>query len=347
VAEVMNKDGIISVGVTASENYVSEEGRGYLRSVRSTLQQVFPELVVVPGERYVFLAGTGPGKLILSPAILTKHRRERRVETGFVNEHYLPSRLEPGRMLEAQKILAQNGAVNSDRRPIGFLKGLVFWSTHFEPFFARAVGSFERRGNIFWFAPLLLCLGMILKRKALGGAAYPLVFTAGFVQMALQVIVILLFQAYYGYVYSVLGFVTAGFMFGAFVGAWAAKILWRESCKGIAMLNVQFAASLYPLVFLLWRSALPDAVATVLAMALSFGAGCLGGLQFALGNRLTEGKATAELYALDVVGAALAAILVGIFFIPVWGVDQAVMFCAALNFAVGVVLTAGCRRANA
>jgi spermidine synthase len=337
-ARVMNKDAIISVGVTASENYVSEEGRAYLRSVRSTLQQVFPELAVVPGERYVFLAGTGPEKLILSPAILAKHRKERRIETGFVNEHYLPFRLEPGRMLEAQKILAQNGAVNSDRRPVGFLKGLVFWSTHFEPFFTRAVGAFERFGNILWLAPFLLCFGMIFRRKAPGAAAYPLVFVAGFVQMALQVIVILLFQAYYGYVYSVLGFVAAGFMFGAFIGAWAAKIFWRESRKAIVVLTVQVAASLYPLVFLLWRSALPDTLATVLAMVLSFGAGCLGGLQFALGNKLAEGKATAELYALDVGGAALAAILVGIFLVPLWGVDRTAVYCAGLNLAVAVIL---------
>ena len=344
VAQVVNPGGIVSVGVTASENYVSEEGRAYLRSIRSTLRQVFPEQAVVPGERYVFLASPGPGKLILSSAILAQHRRARKIDTGFVNEHYLPFRLEPGRMLEAQQIMEQSGAINSDRQPAGFLKGLVFWSTHFEPFFARAVGFFERLGNIFWLMPLFLGFGMILKRKTSGSAAYPLVFSAGFVQMALQVIVILLFQAYYGYVYSVLGYVTAGFMFGAFVGAWAVKTIGGENRNRITALIVQIAASLYPLVFLLWRHAMPDAVATVLATALSFGAGGMGGMQFALGNKLADGKATAELYAWDVVGAALAAVLVGIFFVPVWGVDRAVLFCVALNFTVAIVLTVGCRK---
>jgi spermidine synthase len=336
-ARVMRKNGILSLGVSSAENYVSEEGRAYLRSVHSTLRQVFPEVAVVPGERYVFLAGPGPQKLVASPGILIEHRRQRKVDATFVSESYLPFRLEPGRMLEAEKILAHEGMVNSDRRPAGFLRALVFWSTHFEPFFARIVGGFERFGSILWLAPVLLCLGIVVSRKTSAVAAGSLVFTAGFVQMALQVIVILLFQSYYGYVYSVLGLVTAGFMFGAFGGAWVVKRFWPAAHGQKLALGVQLTAALYPLVFLLWRGVLPDVGATALAMTLSCGAGWIGGMQFALGNRLAKGRATAKLYALDVIGAALAAIIVGIFLVPLWGVDRTAAFCAVLNLAVAAI----------
>ena len=82
--------------------------------------------------------------------------------------------------------------------------------------------------------------------------------------------------------------------------------------------------------------------AIVVAM-LPFIAGVIGGAQYPLAidlaqKKSSEGAVAGKFYSLDVFGASLGSLLSGILFIPLFGIEVVVQFCAILNFLIVILL---------
>jgi hypothetical protein len=67
-------------------------------------------------------------------------------------------------------------------------------------------------------------------------------------------------------------------------------------------------------------------------------AGAAGGVQFALYTALAGKEYGGRVYAADVIGAGCGALCAGLFLVPLWGMSITMLFVAALNLAMGLLI---------
>jgi spermidine synthase len=153
----------------------------------------------------------------------------------------------------------------------------------------------------------------------------------------------------------------ASFMIGLALGSfWAIRLL-RDHTLGPEKIfyiyrHTQTGVCLYPflllLVFLFFQRSAAAQEQTVLLAAvysvLPVVAGFIGGLQYPLANFLLSSqrpsqdrqffKAAGRLYAADTWGATLGAIVTGVIFIPILGIEGVVVLCGVMNLSVLAML---------
>jgi predicted membrane-bound spermidine synthase len=135
--------------------------------------------------------------------------------------------------------------------------------------------------------------------------------------IGLEILLLLGFQAIHGYVYHQLAFLVAIFMAGMATGSWRSK---GAPCSwGRLALLQGLAAIATPLFCLLMGY---DLSAPLFAL-MAFLSGLLGGYQFPLASRLffgaVEESGTGALYALDLAGSCLGAVVFSAWLIPLFG----------------------------
>ena len=172
-------------------------------------------------------------------------------------------------------------------------------------------------------------------------------FAMGFTLMALEVLLLLAYQAAYGSVYQGLAWMVGAFMSGMGAGAWAS--LGRRSGAG-TLAAVQGAALLAPLALCALLAALcgvSDEAGRILIFAAAFGSGFLGGFQFPPAIRISlaraHGRSAAGLYALDLAGSCAGALLISAYLVPLFGFTRTAVFAALVNLGPAAVAALGPR----
>jgi spermidine synthase len=238
-AEKLNPGGVLSFQVTGAENYISRELADLLRCLEKTLRAVFPQVVAIPGETVHFLVTNQPGSLTLDPFELMTRLRQRRIRTQYFREYYIPFRMSPDRLLDLELQIEPQAATprNRDFTPIAYYFDVVLWSSRFHSHWRALLESLA--GLRFGAVAGTLALGLLALTLAaalyerLRIARHPqtarhhatlglCVATMGFTLLGLEVLLLLGFQALYGYVYQQLAILVALFMVGMAAGAWLA-----------------------------------------------------------------------------------------------------------------------------
>jgi len=353
--------GVFSIRVGASENYISDELAELLRSLNLSLRAAFAEVAAIPGPYVHFFASNSRGVLTIDAGELARRIAQRRLETLYVREYYLPFRLTPDRlaMLREKSEPDTSTRWNRDFEPVAYYFGVALWSAQFHgwardlflrlaavrfpTFLAGLAGAIVVAGG--WFAWRAGC-----KRAAAGCA----VGAMGLTMMALEVMLLLGFQAVYGYVYQQLALMIALFMVGLATGSWRSlERLERiqESAEGrefrflacLAMIAALAGVVLYSLLGPLSGLEHPVALAFaahVLFPALAWLAGLLGGYQFPLASHLyfahTKPGGAGAVYALDLLGACVGALVLGTLLIPIYGFLRTALALFLLNLLVAV-----------
>jgi spermidine synthase len=249
---------------------------------------------------------------------------------------------------------------NRDLHPVGLFYGLAYWNALLSPGMARIL--ILAGGLKLWMLALPLFAAsfvFLVVAKATGrgkDAAVPLAVAAtGFTGMTADLIVILAFQSLYGHVYHWVGLLIATFMAGLALGGWLTA---RGSASRTgdqarsALLRLEVALILFwllmplLLVFLHSRQVYPSiSIATqFLLFLLNATAGFLVGAQFPVANELwLQGRAAAKrstgaLYASDLVGAFVAAVLVSVLLVPVLGIVATCLLAATIKAASFVLV---------
>ncbi len=365
VRRSLNSDGILSLGVSSSENYLNEETRTFLRSINTTLRRVFPDVQSIPGETNIFLAGVNDVTLALDSKIFVERLKKRQIKTQFVREYYLPFRLSPDRMKYIEEVLKAEGQVNTDMHPVAYLYDIILWSTHFNTTFQKVMAKVQQVPFfcLLFLPGIVFFAGWLRQRKSSTAPISLSIATTGFSEIIFQVIVIIAFQTLYGYAYYKIGLIVSAFMLGLVLGSLVAGQILRKSRNVFriyktAQLGITVYPLLLPVVFIVFRDAviapnLTSVFATTFAL-LPVIAGFLGGLQYPLATHLTAthtpevcvgskvnntAQAAGFLYAFDVLGAAIGALVTGAILIPLYGITVVAILCAVLNMAVFVLLT--------
>ena len=253
--------------------------------------------------------------------------------------------------------------VNSDFRPIGYLHTLEFWNQLTR---SDHSGVFRPLLHVrpWWIAPpsaIAVAIAAALRlrsrhRGSKAGRADPAhrfavlfaVFTTGLSTIALQIALLFTFQSVYGFVYEMIGLITAGFMTGLALGAAFSHRFVRDKGDARVLQLVQVVIALFAAVIAVVLPAAAGVESVVLLFTLFFAitvfAGVLNGVDFPLAaaccmaaHRQAE-RATGAVYGTELFGSCVGAVVAGVVVAPVLGIVACCVLAAIGNATAFVVL---------
>lgn len=360
VAARLTPTGVFSFQLRAAEDYISPELADFLSCIKKTLSDVFPEVTVIPGETVHFFATQHTGQLATGASDLISRLRARHLRTSYVREYYIPYRMTPDRMLDLEiQIRPREGTpVNRDFAPIAYYFDVALWSKRFNQNYRQLFRSVAgaRFSSLALGAMLILAvLAGALRWRAKGDRGFRssagfCVAGAGFTLIGLEMLLLLGFQAIFGYVYHQLAILIAAFMVGMAAGSLSALRRLAEASPNprretsvLALIQIAIAASpLLLYVLLAGFAGIRNMIALfvvsqIVFPSLAFSCGLLGGYQFPIASRIffagLEPRGPGTLYALDLVGACLGAVILSVYLIPVFGFLKTSLLIAGANLA--------------
>ena len=366
-ARHLKKGGIFSFGLPGSENFIGDDLARYLATFQKTLRDVFAEVLVLPGNKIHFVATNERHLLTSDPTILIRRMRQRHLKTLYISPYYLPFRLSPERkeslLKRLQTIkLPRRFQVNRDFRPVAYFYDNLLWSTYF---YQGTRNLFRQLVSvpvwIYFVFPILIYLiltGILAtsKQQKIGLRIGVSIVTIGFTEIALEILFILGFQIIYGYAYYLLSIIITLFMGGLAGGSWLARQKGPQAKKPYRLFAwIQFGMAVLPLLYGFFlaathtvsHSGFTDGVIILFFGIFTVLAGFLAGFQFPLGNFLYLSGTSASsqnnwgtLYALDLSGSILGALLVAAILTPLLGLPTTLLFLSVLNALAWVTLKA-------
>ena len=359
VRDHLAENGVLALQLQSSEDHISPQLGDFLRCIHHTLQQAFPDVAIIPGGTIHFFAAAKPGVVTEYPQTLVSRLQSRHLETQYVREYFLPYRMSPDRMAQIHELLqpAPQTPVNRDFKPVAYYFGIVLWTAQFKSGYARALQDAEHIPYFHIFLglaalSLLLILLFVLLAKQPGRirvAALWCVVATGFTLMSLQMLILLTFQSVYGYVYHQLAILIGMFMAGIAAGSYFGISRCRSGREPrplrTAAINQFVLALSAPLLLLVVSMASHGSgeisiswFAQLIFPALAAACGLPGGFQFAIlaevyirGRKAKTGTGT--LYALDLAGGCVGALLLAGFLIPLFGLWNTAWVTAAISLA--------------
>ena len=355
--------GIVAVKVETQGAYMGPEFTKLVTSLLNALRRVFTHVEFLPGETIHIVASDSP--LAERRSRLVETLLMRAVPTAYLNEHVLRERLAPLRTAQLDSLLAlhDDGAVNSDTRPVTFSHALSIWAKHFRT--GKAVDWAVARLDLGVSVLLLSGVALVVvaaytrgSRLGIGAAApFACLYAMGFTTMFSQVLLMLCFQVSRGYVYSRLAVIIAAFMVGLGITATlgAGRLSRAREYRGLILL--QAAMICLPVLVIAafgWAegagAGLPGTAVDALYALLAFAGGSLGAAVFTVASaalmrrRAAPVEAGSLSYSIDLVGASLAGFTTGFLTIPALGIVNAALAIALVNFVVLGVLQFASRR---
>jgi spermidine synthase len=334
---ILEPGGVLALSAASSENYLSGPTRVFDASVYQTLKSVFGTIEVIPGDNITFLVS--PSTIDLKRETILDRFKQR----GIVNHNFVPSyiqyRLIAGRRAELKRLLEETPGVetNKDFRPTAYYYFTNFWLNKLGSSFGTLMAGI-------FLAVFFYVIYRKRKKFTFSGEKKEcvLIFFIGFMGIVLELMLLLGFQIISGYVYWQMGMLFASFMLGLFLGSGAAVRLKEKPQKMNSILLVMLSLAMIGLSFgagyFLPRMASLSAFENIIFfLSLLVCVGALTGEAFVIAGFLLKTQDVMEkagsLYAADLWGSALGAILLTNLIIPFFGLLGALNFSAIIGLA--------------
>ena len=336
------------------------QARG-LAILADTLRAVFPRVLVFAAED-LYLAGfkDGPEAGQAPPPLLARWQ-VRSLALQYLTPLQLETTFSPWRLEYFSRLLQQSstGEMNRDLRPISTLHQSAYNLAVRDPALARGVQAVTSIPYSLWLvglAVIMLGLALSWKFSPRSGSGLPVavaVGAAGLTGLALEVVILLLYQIAVGYLYLQIGLLMACFMAGLSLGAlWLSRKPESASTSRGPLIILQITLGVVPL--LLWAflqtgpgiTDLPFGAINLVFYLVMLLAGFLGGAHYLLGTRLhlklsrSVGLTAGGLYGADLLGSALGSLLVSFLWLPAWGISRTLVFLSLLNLLLSLALWA-------
>jgi len=339
----LNLNGLIALHLSSAPNYFSREITNLNTSVYQALNKNFPQVIVLPIENTnFFLAFPNKTSIPKAKKIIDRFRKQK-LKTSFVTIQWLSYNLTNERIKIVNKLLSENktARTNSNFLPSAYLANLLFYVKQFHPKAATFLNNFHKISPPFILLCLLFLFVIFRKKIIKSNKILPIISAIpDFTLLSLETLFIFVFQIFYGYIYHYIALLIAFIMLGMAIGNQQGL---RKIKKG--QVNIGFLLKIYLLLILLCCFFIFNVkLSCNLWIITPFLAGILIGYEFPLSNFLflkkqkqTEEK-TGIIYAADLIGSCLGAILIPLFFLPFFGLSQTIFFLIGLNILAIIAL---------
>jgi spermidine synthase len=334
IRSILTPGGIFSLALPSAENYWSPELARRNGSIYWTLRMVFPHVLVLPGEHNILLASDQPLPTTAAPLVARMAARD--IDPAWVTPAYVDYVFTTDRFAQVGRELEDMSAVrrNRDRRPICYYYTLTLWLSRFYPGLRPVFEGSARAGLLWPLIPLalLVALGRWRRRWKM-----PLVIAAvGLVQMVLEVVILFAFQIDHGTLYGRVSLVVTAFMGGLVAGALLGRRVPARLARAVLSGIVAGIGGLAAVLAMV-----PPELAEPLYYLLALISGGLAGVAFPLAVSLetgSEGQAAGRLYAADLAGGCLGALVTAAVLIPLLGLGQTAVAAALVALAALLML---------
>ncbi|MEW5804427.1 MAG: hypothetical protein AB1847_20210 [bacterium] len=337
--DILNPQGVLFFTLTGADNYLESEGLGLNRSVYAALTQVFPHVILFPGETHYFLASRKPllGKEHNPGLEIRKKLAELDIRTRWLTDYQLSEMTDSFRMDRIGSLVAEKDALpNTDLSPLAFRHLLNLW--------------LKKSGGMGWMVlAVVIVLAALFAFLACRQDSLLLVtFSSGYAGMCLELSLLLLFQIIFGYVYLWISLFVTLFMIGLGAGALAAR-KWRQDPlrqTGFQDVMLILLACLVLGLAVFSRRFHAEAFLSIIQCGiipfLIFGSGLAVGWQFvAISHQFAgqAGRITGGLYLADLAGASCGTLLTSLFLLPQFGISGVLLSAALVKSASLAVVT--------
>lgn len=346
VKKILDPGGMVFLGLTSTANFAGEDVISYGRSVYRTLKSVFPYLVVTPGPPQYFFAASSPGVVSSDPTVLSRRFLDRRIQSETFSAYLFEQIFPQERVRTLRSVLESKGPerLNTDLHPVTYFYNLILWSRASSASLAGLFGFLQRIPYYGFFIPLLLLLSVSIflrKRFPPSSGALFTIATTGFFGLGLEIVILFLFQNFYGYVYQKIGLIVALFMFGlALGGAMANRLLKEPDNQALSYLKWSDAAICLLALITPWIPVI-STFAGWPVDGMLYGTmiliGISAGFQFplvgavCLSDGMGQARAAATLDSRDHLGACVGALLTGVFLVPLLGIGGTCTLIAGIK----------------
>jgi spermidine synthase len=312
----LNPGAVILYSVSASGNYMSAEKTGIESTVFQTLKNNFRYVEIIPGERDYFVASDSTVRIDIAKLSVSK-----KIDTKYVNSYYIDDLSTQQRSASIKENLKNTKLLNLDEKPLP-----VYYHT------LQFISEFTSRGWMLMAIPVIILLIPLLFMRSVAAGMY----ITGFTASSFEILIIFSFQTFFGYVYSAIGLIIAIFMGGLAFGSIIGN-RFRVTKKHFvsAQLLLVLCALLFPLFWSLQKETGNSYIGLSLFFLVTVLLSIVTGFQYVVGTKLLPGsfpRTAPLLYAVDLIGSSLGAIVISVILLPLMGVVNSCLMIAGLNF---------------
>lgn len=311
--------GVLSFSMQGFDNYLAEPQRAKLSSLYSTVSDHFRHVLLLPGEKIFFLCSDSPIKTDIPGLLFQKN-----IRTAYISSYYYGN-ITDERIRQLNDLMDPDAPKNLDYFPrlmrIMFLQWFSKYSTSPLAFTA------------FLIAGCLVYLLFFISREEY------VLFSTGCITMGSEVLIIFVFQIFFGYIYLKIGIVITLFLAGLLPGA----ILGRQfhgSGKGLLVFADSLLIVLLSL-FILAIQFVGDNLPTTFFLVFGFMISLACGFEFpvALHLRGDDNRAMTRIFSADLIGAAAGILIVSLALIPYFGIIPAAAGLIGIKLTSLIVIT--------
>jgi predicted membrane-bound spermidine synthase/Na+-translocating ferredoxin:NAD+ oxidoreductase RnfG subunit len=360
IKEALRPGGVLAVRIAGGENIMGTELINLGASTKLTLEKVFSQLVLTPGDDTWFIASDS-GKLSGDPGGL--RQRFAAIKDGAdifppdaLFSVYLPNRAAIAMENYSGADLPERLLINHDSRPLTHLYSLLLAAKQSGAPGTKFVKYLVSAGVPVFVVPILVFIALrvvyILRKGSIGLKAGQqgnistfdssfLVFSAGWVGIGVVIVLMYLYQTYFGSLYLYIGIISSLFMVGLIAGASLIShfLAHRSSHESRGTRHIFVVILVHTLILaaiIFW----PAEQWTHLSFAVAFVlCGLCTGCYFPLAagqladSAVETGQAGSKLETADHIGASAGGLLTGLVLVPVLGTKVALFVFILLVLA--------------
>lgn len=314
----LNTGGVVIYGISPSGNYISPEKINLEASLFHTLSGAFSHVRIVAGERDYFIASDDTLSVRMGELSTARGIQGSYVNAGYMDDFSVEAR--------EKSIMENIGGItikNTDMKPLP-----VFYHT------LRYLSQFMGRNFSLLLIPALLVMIFLLRMNRVTAG----MFVTGLTASSAEILLIFWFQVVFGNLYAAIGLIFALFMGGLALGSSAGN---RVNTSRRHFLSGQLMLALFMVLLpLLWKSEQfihSPFLLWVLFIPALLAPSFLTGFQYVATTRMYpagEQRAAVSVYAADLWGSALGALVITTLLVPVAGVYGSCFIMAGLNLLV-------------
>ncbi len=314
----LENDGVVIYGLSPSGNYISPEKSSMEASLYHTLSGHFKHIRIIPGERDYYLASDDT--LSARPGELSAIRG---IGGSYVNADYMDDSSLEARGDTILHRIIHTPSVNTDLKPLP-----VYYHT------LRYLSQFMGHNYHFLLIPVALLLLILLRMNPVSTG----MFVTGLTASSAEIILIFWFQVVFGNLYMAIGLIFALFMGGLALGS----VIGKQTTTGrrhflAGQLMLAGSMLLLPLLWKAEGSSISPVVLWLIFIPALLIPSLLTGFQYVTTTRNYPADnlcSAATVYAADLWGSALGALIIATLLIPLAGVFASCIMMAGLNLMV-------------